>query len=225
LKRPGVPYVDVYYVHRMDKITPIERTMEAMVELKNAGKIKYIGLSECSADTLRRAYAVHPVACVQVEYSAFCLDIELRKTKLLQTARELGVAIVAYSPLGNGFLTGTIRTREDISKPGDQRGILPWLAKENLQGNVAVVDKIAEISRAKRVTTAQLALAWLFAQGDDVFPIPGTTKISRMVENLASISISLSPEEEKSIRELSQAVVGGRVQDAMGYSWGDTPPL
>ena len=131
LARLGLPFVDLFYVHRLDKVTPIEKTMAAMVELKNAGKIKHIGLSECSANSLRRAYAVHPVTCVQVEYSPFCKDIE-SATRMLEVARGLDVAIVAYSPLGNGFLGGNIRSREDVSKPGDFRGHLPWLSDENL---------------------------------------------------------------------------------------------
>ena len=126
LKRLGLPSIDLYYVHRLDKVTPIEKTIRAMAELKNSGKIKYLGLSECSAESLRRAYAVHPISCVQVEYSPFCLDIESPQNRLLEVARELRVAIVAYSPLGNGFLSGTIRAREDFTKPGDLRGGLPW---------------------------------------------------------------------------------------------------
>ena len=199
--------------------------MEAMVELKKAGKIKYIGLSECSAESLRRAHAVHPITCVQVEYSPFCLDIESPHIRLLETARELGVAIVAYSPLGHGFLSGTIRTREDFTKPGDSRKVLPWLTEENLPKNLAVVDKISEIAKSKGITTAQLTLAWILAQGDDIFAIPGTTKIRRLEENLGSLSVSISPEEDTSIRQLSQAAVGGRFQTSTGYAFADTPPL
>lgn len=196
-----------------------------MVELKNAGKIKYLGLSECSAESLRRAHVVHPISCVQVEYNPFCLDIESPQTRLLEAARELGVAIVAYSPLGNGFLSATIRTREDFTKPGDFRGVLPWLSEENLPRNLAVVDKISDVAKTKGISTAQLTLAWILAQGDDIFPIPGTTKVHRLAENLGSLFISLSPEEEKSIRQLSQAVVGGRFQATTGYDFADTPAL
>ncbi|KAJ5677004.1 Aldo/keto reductase [Penicillium maclennaniae] len=121
LKRLGLPFIDLYYVHRLDKKTPIELTMRMMVELKNAGKIKYIGLSECGAESLRRAHAVHPITAVQLEYSLFCTEIESPQRRLLEVARELGVTIVAYSPLGNGFLTGKLRSREDVSKPGDAR--------------------------------------------------------------------------------------------------------
>jgi aryl-alcohol dehydrogenase-like predicted oxidoreductase len=225
LKRLGLPYVDLYYVHRLDKITPIEKTIEALVELKKAGKIKYLGLSECSADSLRRAHAVHPITAVQMEYSPFCVDIESPQTKLLQTARELGVAVVAYSPLGNGILGGHIRTPADFTKEGDLRRHLPMFSEENLPKNLAVVDKISEIAKAKGATTGQMTLAWLLAQGDDVFPIPGTTKASRVEENLGSLVVSISAEEEMAIREISQSVVGGRFQASTGYSFADTPVL
>ena len=199
--------------------------MEAMVELKNAGKIKYIGLSECSAESLRRAHNVHPISCVQVEYSPFCLAIESHTIRVLEVARELGIAVVAYSPLGNGFITGAIRTKEDFTQPGDYRAMLPWLKEENLGKNVAVVDSLSKIAKAKNVTTAQLSLAWVLGQGDDVFAIPGTKKIHRLEENLGSLSLSLSEEEEKSIRQLTRDVVGGRVQDKDGYTFADTPAL
>jgi aryl-alcohol dehydrogenase-like predicted oxidoreductase len=192
------------------------------VEFKNAGKIKYLGLSECSAESLRRAHAVHPITAVQIEYSPFCLDVE---TKLLETARELGVAVVAYSPLGNGILGGQIRTPADFTQEGDLRKHLPMFSEQNLPKNLAVVDKISEIAKAKGATTGQLTLAWLLAQGDDIFPIPGTTKASRVEENLGSLVVCVSAEEEQAIRKISQSVVGGRFQAATGYSFADTPPL
>jgi aryl-alcohol dehydrogenase-like predicted oxidoreductase len=225
LKRLGLPYVDLYYIHRLDKITPVERTIEALVELKEAGKIKHIGMSECSADSLRRAYAVHPITAVQVEYSAFCLAIEDPNIRLLEAARELGVAVVAYSPMGNGLLTGGLRKVEDFTKEGDLRASLPWLKAENLENNVAIVDEISEIAKKNGITTAQLALAWVLAQGDDIFAVPGTTKIHRLAENLDSMSISLSSEEEKVVRELAKGVMGGRVQELMGHTFADTPQL
>lgn len=221
----GQSYVDLYYIHRLDKVTPIEKTVETLVELKNEGKIKHIGLSECSAESLRRAYAVHPIACVQVEYSAFCLAIESPEIRLLETARELGVAVVAYSPIGNGFLTGKIRKQEDFTQPGDLRASIPWFKPENLDNNVAVIDKMVGIAQAKGVSPAQLALAWLLAQGDDIFAVPGTSKITRLEENLESMSISLTSDEEKTIRKLSAEIVGGRVQSLMGHTFADTPPL
>ena len=225
LRRLGVSYVDLYYVHRLDKKTPIEKTIEAMVELKNAGKIKHIGMSECSADSLRRAHKVHPITAVQVEYSPFCLAIEDPKIKVLETARELGIAVVAYSPLGHGFLSGKIRSKADVTGEGDDRGGLPWLKDDNIDKNVAVVDKITEIAEKKHVTTAQLTLAWVLAQGDDIFAIPGTTKVHRLEENLGALSISVSADENKAIRKLSAEVLGGRIQDMLGYTFADTPPL
>ncbi|KAJ5627947.1 Aldo/keto reductase [Penicillium lividum] len=225
LKRLGLPFVDLYYIHRLDKVTPVEKTMQAMLELKEAGKIKHIGLSECSAESLRRAHAVNPITCVQVEYSLFCTEIESPQRRLLETARELGVAIVCYSPLGNGILTGSIRSQEDISKPGDLRGHLPWLHKGNLENNMVLIDEIAAFARAKGITMSQLALAWLLAQGDDIFPIPGSSKSQRMMENLESVFISLSGEEENHIRKLGEKVAGGRFQAATGYAFADTPAL
>lgn len=227
LKRLGLPYVDLYYVHRLDKVTPIEATIQAMAALVNAGKIKYIGLSECSADTLRRAHVVHPVSCVQMEYSPFCLDIESPKYRLLETARELGIAIVAYSPLGNGLLGGAIRSKEDLSKPGDvRRDRVPWFNDNNLEKNLAIVDEITALAKARGMTTPQMSIAWLLAQGDDIFPIPGTAKVHRLAENLASLDISLSPEEENAIRQLSERVTGARYLElSMEYCFADTPPL
>lgn len=195
------------------------------MELKNAGKIHHIGLSECSADTLRRAHAVHPITAVQVEYSAFCLAIEEPRTKLLETARELGVAIVAYSPLGNGLLTGGVRSKADVTKEGDMRGPLPWLRDDNIANNVSIIDQLTDMAKRKGLSTSQLALAWLLAQGDDIFPIPGTKNITRLVENLASMTVTLTAEEEMKIRKLCKGVKGERVQDLLGYSFADTPPL
>jgi len=223
LGRLGLPYVDLYYVHRLDKVTPIEKTMEVLVELKNAGKIKYIGLSDCSAESLRRAHAVHPISCIQVEYNPGQIDIE--KVGLLEAARALGVAIVAYSPLGNGFLGGTLRQKEDFSGPGDPRGVLPWLNPDNFEKNQLALNEITEIAKEKGVTVAQLTLAWILAQGDDVFAIPGTTKISRLEENLASLSVELSREEERKIREVAQKIAGGSFHRKTGYSFADTPAL
>ncbi|CAG8004598.1 unnamed protein product [Penicillium salamii] len=225
LERLGLPFVDVYYVHRLDKITPIEKTMEAMVELKTAGRIKHIGLSECSAESLRRACVVHPVTCVQVEYSLFCRDIESPQTQLLEVARELGVAIVAYSRLGNGLLGGAIRSREDVTKPNDSRWALPWLSEANIHQNLVVLDKISQFAQSMSLTPAQLALAWLLAQGDDIFPIPGTSNIHRLEENLRSLSVSLSNRDEQVLREASEGIVGGRFQARTGYDFANTPRL
>jgi aryl-alcohol dehydrogenase-like predicted oxidoreductase len=225
LKRLGLPYIDLYYIHRLDKVTPIEKTIQAMVELKNEGKIRHLGVSECSAESLRRAHAVHPITAIQVEYSLFCREIESPQTKLLETARELGVGVVCYSPLGNGFLTGRYRTVEDVSGPGDRRHILPWYAPDNLSKNLLVLDKIAEVARAKGITSAQLALAWLLAQGDDIFPIPGTSNPNRLNENLSSALVTITAEEEKALRQLASEVIGERFQNKTGFAYGDTPPL
>lgn len=226
LKRLGLPSVDLYYIHRLDKVTPIEKTIQVMADLKLEGKIGHIGLSECSADSLRRAHAVHPITCVQMEYSPFALDIESPQYRLLDTARELGVAVVAYSPLGKGLLGGAIRNREDFTKPGDMRPMLPWFAEENLAKNTAVVDRIAGIAVSKGITTAQATLAWILAQGDDIFAIPGTTKIHRLGENLGSLDVVLTPEEETLIRKVAVDVVGARMPDfARPNCFSDTPAL
>lgn len=227
LKRLGLPFVNLFYVHHLDKVTPIEKTMEAMVELKNAGKIQYIGLSECSADTLRRASAIHPVTCVQMEYNPFTLEIESPQRRFLETARELGIAVVAYSPLGRGLLTGTIQSKDDVTKDGDMRTRLPRFSGDNLDKNIATVAKINEIAKNKGVSTTQLALAWVLAQGDDIFAIPGTTNPRRLTENLAAMSISLTAEEEQAIRNVAQDVAGLRIPENMPSVnlFGDTPPL
>ncbi|KAM0257734.1 hypothetical protein ACHAQJ_004185 [Trichoderma viride] len=227
LKRLGLPFVDLFYVHHLDKVTPIEKTMEALVELKNAGKIQYIGLSECSADTLRRASAIHPVTCVQMEYNPFTLEIESPQRRFLETTRELGTAVVAFSPLGRGLLTGAIQSKEDITKAGDMRSRLPRFSGDNLDKNIAIVTKINEIAKTKGVTPSQLALAWLLAQGDDIFAIPGTTQAKRLSENLAAMSISLTAEEERAIRNVAKDVIGPRIPENFpGVNlFGDTPPL
>lgn len=225
LKRLGLPYVDIYYIHRLDKVTPIEKTIQTMVELKNEGKIKHLGISECSAESLRRAHAVHPITAIQVEYSLFCREIESPKTNILKTARELGVAVVCYSPLGNGFLTGRYRTVEDVSGPGDRRNILPWYAPDKLTNNLAILDKITELAKGKGLTPAQLALSWLLAQGDDIFPIPGTSNPKRLDENLASASMTITEEEEGVLRQLASGIIAERFQSKTGFAYGDTPPL
>ncbi|EPE06379.1 aldo-keto reductase putative [Ophiostoma piceae UAMH 11346] len=225
LARLGVSYVDLYYVHRVDGTTPIEKTMETLVELKNEGKLKYIGLSGVSADTLRRAYAVHPVTCIQMEYSLFYTELE---TKVLETARELGVAIVAYSPLGRGLLTGAITGVSDVSGATDMRSAFgfPWYREENLKKNVALVKQIGDVAAAKGASTSQVCLAWILAQGDDFFAIPGTRKAERLQENLASMDIVLTADEEKLLRKLGEQVAGASmIPEHMALSYGDTPAL
>lgn len=225
LNRLGLPFVDLFYVHRLDKVTPIERTIEAMVELKRAGMIKYLGLSECSAESLRRAHLVHPITAVQVEYSPFCTAVESPQIRLLEAARDLGVAVVCYSPMGNGFLTGTLRNREHLVEACDTRAALPWLSEENVGKNLAIVDQISALAKSKDLTAAQLSLAWLLAQADDIFPIPGTRNVKRLEENLKSLFAMLTESDEQAVRSLSRQVIGGRVQERLGFAFADTPPL
>ncbi|PSS27093.1 hypothetical protein M430DRAFT_94091 [Amorphotheca resinae ATCC 22711] len=227
LKRLGIKTIDLYYVHRVDKVTPIEKTVEALVELKNEGKIKYLGLSEVSAATLRRACKVHHIDAVQMEYSPFSIDIEKPQIDLLRTCRELGVAVIAYSPLGRGFLTGQYRSRADFEE-GDFRLISPRFSEENFPKNLKLVDGIAALAQKKKITPGQLTLAWLLAQGDDIIPIPGTKKIKYLEENLGALDVKLTSEEEKEIRQLVEAaeVHGGRYADTMvSHLFADTPPL
>ncbi|TKA65839.1 hypothetical protein B0A55_09124, partial [Friedmanniomyces simplex] len=171
LRRLCVPHIDLYYAHRLDGKTPVEKTVEEMKKLKQEGKIKYIGLSECSSDSLRRACKVAHIDAVQMEYSPFSLDIESEQIGLMKACRELGVAIVAYSPIGRGMLGGKIRSPADFEE-GDFRKFAPRFSEENFPKNLKLVDQINEIAKKKDSTPSQLSLAWLLAQGDDIFPIP-----------------------------------------------------
>lgn len=189
--------IDLYYCHRIDKNRPIETTVATMAELKKEGKIKYLGLSECSAETLRRACKVHHIAAVQVEYSPFSMDIE--NVGLLDTCRELGVAVVAYSPLSRGFLTGAIKSYDDLDED-DRRRIMPRFSRENFPNNMKLVEKLTDMAKKKGCTSGQLTLAWLMAQGDDIIPIPGTSKVKNFDENMASLNIRLTEEEKAEIR-------------------------
>ena len=216
LKRLGVDSIDLYYCHRVDQKTPIEKTVQAMKELKDEGKIKYLGLSEVSADTLRRAHAVHPISAVQIEYSPFTMDIEDPEIALLKTCRELGVATVAYSPLGRGFVTGQYKSPDDFEE-GDFRKFVPRFSKENFPKNLALVDKLAAIAKNKDCTTGQLTLAWLMRQGEDIIPIPGTKKIKYLEENLGALDVKISDSEDKEIRKAIEnaEVHGERYPEAM----------
>lgn len=227
LERLGTSYIDLYYCHRVDRKTPIELTVQAMADLVNLGKVKYLGLSEVSSDTLRRAHKVHPIAAVQVEYSPFALEIESKQIDLLRKCRELGVAVVAYSPLNRGMLTGAYKSPDDFEET-DFRRVAPRFSKENFPKNLKLVDRIVDIAKAKGVTPGQLTLAWLMAQGDDIFPIPGTTKAERLEENVASLKVQLTKEEEKAIRKACDEaeVVGTRYPEFfMQTCYADTPPL
>lgn len=226
LTRLGLDFVDLYYVHRIDKKVPIEETMEVLKESVQSGKIKHIGLSECSSDTLRRAHAVHPVAAVQIEYSPFSLEIEHQDIGLLKTCRELGVAIVCYSPLGRGILSGQIKSPDDLEET-DFRRMMPRFSKENFEKNLDLVDKLTSIAKRKNCTTGQLTLAWILAQGDDFILIPGTTKIKNLEENVASIDVKLTGEDVQEIRTACETanIVGDRYPEAFSRAlFGDSAP-
>ncbi|KAB5596352.1 Aldo/keto reductase [Ceratobasidium theobromae] len=199
LKRLGVDTIDLYYVHRIDKTVPIETTMGALVKLVNAGKIRYIGLSEPSPATLRRAHKVHPIAAIQVEYSPFVLDIE-QKGHLLETARELGVAVVAYSPLGRGLITGQITSYDGIPSD-DIRKRIPKYSEANFPKILSLVNKFKEIGARHNATAGQVGLAFMLAQGDDILPIPGTKSVRYVEENLGALKIKLSTGDVKAIRQ------------------------
>jgi aryl-alcohol dehydrogenase-like predicted oxidoreductase len=206
LKRLGVDEIDLYYQHRVDLETPIEDTVGAMAELVKAGKVRHIGLSEAAPATIRRAQAVHPIAALQTEYSLWSRDPE---GELLDTCRELGIAFVAYSPLGRGFLTGRYRTIDDLAAD-DWRRNNPRFQGANFQKNLDLVDKIGELARAKGSTPAQLALAWLLTRGDHVIPIPGSTRIERVEENAGATRVILTAEDIRALDALAPTVAGER---------------
>ena len=259
LKRLGLPSVDLYYCHRMQSSIPVEVTMRELVKLQQAGKIKYIGLSECSADTLRRACKIAHVDAVQIEYSPFTMDIEDPQIGLLQACRELGVATVAYSPLGRGFLTGSIRSPDDF-EDGDFRTYAPRFQKEHFHKNLELVDTLKALADKKGCTTGQLVLAvgadyhinfppeyqdhfctiyrklsranaflqqFLMSQGPDIIPIPGTTKIKNYDENMGSLKVHISDDDNKTIRKAvdGASVSGARYPEAFAKSlFADTIP-
>ncbi|KAG1741422.1 NADP-dependent oxidoreductase domain-containing protein [Suillus paluster] len=222
----GVDQVQLYYLHRPDPETPIEETVGAMAELVKQGKVKYLGLSECTAATLRRAHKVHPIAAVQVEYSPFTLDIEDPKLDILNTAREIGIKIVAYSPLGRGLITGQYKSPDDF-EADDFRRMVPRYSKENFPNILKLADNLKRIGEQYNATAGQVALAWLLAQGDDVIPIPGTKKIKYLGENLGAIKVSLSPESVQEVRMIAEKadwVVGERYPPAFMKSlYAETP--
>ncbi|KII91417.1 hypothetical protein PLICRDRAFT_173268 [Plicaturopsis crispa FD-325 SS-3] len=203
LSRLGVDFVDLYYLHRADSTVPIEKTVGAMAELVKAGKVKYLGLSECSSKTLRRAHAVHPISAIQVEYSPFTLDIEDEKFALLKTARELGVTVVAYSPLGRGLLTGQYKSPDDFEE-GDFRRRVPRYSKENFHSILELADGLKNIGAKHGATAGQVALAWLLAQGPDVIPIPGTRKIKYLDENLGAAQLKLTAQDIEEVRRIAE---------------------
>ncbi|KAL0930344.1 putative aldo/keto reductase [Colletotrichum truncatum] len=226
LERLCVDNIDLYYIHRLDGTTPVEKTIEEMVKLKNEGKIKYLGISECSSAAVRRAHAIHPISAVQVEYNPWSLDIEGPPgTHLLQTCRELGITTFAYSPLGRGMMTGKYKSPDDFEKT-DFRRQIPRFQGENFKKNVELVESFREIAEKRHGCTAgQLTLAWLLAQGDDIIPIPGTKKIPYLEENLGALKVKLSEEEQREIRALvNEADVQGHRGPLFG-SYTDSAPL
>jgi aryl-alcohol dehydrogenase-like predicted oxidoreductase len=212
LRRLGVDVIDLYYQHRVDPNVPIEETVGAMAELVKQGKIRALGLSEARPETIRRAHRIHPIAAVQSEYS---LLYRREAEETLRTTRELGIAFVAYSPLGRGLLTGQVQNAADVPE-GDGRRRHPRFAEANLDKNLALVRQIAAIARDKGCTPAQLVLAWLLAQGPDIVPIPGTKRIERLVDNLGALSVSLSRDDVARISEAvpQDAVAGTRYSEA-----------
>ncbi|HEU4936680.1 MAG TPA: aldo/keto reductase [Vicinamibacterales bacterium] len=206
LKRLGVDVIDLYYQHRVDAETPIEDTVGAMAELVRAGKIRYLGLSEAAPATIRRAHAVHPITALQTEYSLWTRDPE---DGPLPTCRELGIGFVAYSPLGRGFLTGRFRSPDDLA-PNDWRRNNPRFQGENFQRNLDLVARVEAIARKKSCTPAQLAIAWLLSRGQDVVPIPGSTRAERVEENAAGVSITLAADELEALDTVGAAVAGNR---------------
>jgi aryl-alcohol dehydrogenase-like predicted oxidoreductase len=201
LKRLGTDRIDLYYQHRVDRNTPIEETVAALAELVAEGKVLHIGLSEAAPDTIRRAHALHPVAALQTEYSLWTRDPE---AELLPLLRQLGIGFVPYSPLGHGFLTGQIRTPDDIPDD-DWRKTNPRFTGENFQRNLRIVDEVQAVATETGATPAQIALAWLLAQGNDIAPIPGTRRVSRVEENTAADDIKLTTDQIQRLNELTPA--------------------
>jgi aryl-alcohol dehydrogenase-like predicted oxidoreductase len=211
LERLGVDHVDLYYLHRVDPDTPIEETVGAMAQLVQEGKVRYLGLSEASPETLRRACAVHQVTALQTEYSLWTRDPE---DGVLDACRELGVGFVAYSPLGRGFLTGAIRSADDLSAD-DWRRTNPRFQGENFQRNLDLVAEVERLAAEKDVTPAQLALAWVLAQGDDVVPIPGTRRRTRLEENAGALDVELTDDDLRRIADAVPQVSGDRYAGQM----------
>jgi len=211
LKRLGIETIDLYYQHRVDPDTPIEETVGAMAQLVTAGKVRYLGLSEASAATLERACKVHPIAALQSEYSLWTRDIEDFGT--LAAARRLGVALVAYSPLGRGFLTGKLKTIDDVSAD-DYRRSSPRFQGENFARNRENTRKVESLAAARGITAAQVALAWLLAQGDDIIPIPGTKRRKYLEENASAVDVTLTAGELEELRDAFKSVAGGRYPES-----------
>ena len=206
LERLGVDHIDLYYQHRVDPKTPIEETVGAMAELVKEGKVRHLGLSEASAETIRRAHAVHPITAVQTEYSLWTRDVE---QEILPTLQELGIALVAYSPLGRGFLSGRFSSPDELDK-GDFRRHGPRFTGENLEQNLKLAQAVKELAEEKGIAPGQLALAWVLGRGDHIVPIPGTKRVSYLLENLGAADVELSSDEVKRIAELIPPASGER---------------
>lgn len=213
LKRLGIDEIDLYYQHRVDPNTPIEDTVGALSRLVEEGKVKYLGLSEASGESIRKANAVHPITALQTEYSLWTRDVE--ENGILNTCRELGVGFVAYSPIGRGFLSGAIKSPDDLEET-DWRRNLPRFQGENFKKNLELVDRVESIAKEKNVTPSQLALAWVLAQGDDIVPIPGTAKSKHIEQNAAAVDIILSGSDLASLDEIfpRDAAAGARYSEA-----------
>jgi len=228
LERLGIESIDLFYIHRLDNVTPIEKTIEVLADLKREGKIKAIGISECSSRSLRRAYKIAPIDAVQMEYSPWQLDIENEVgTNMLQTCRELGVTVFSYAPLGRGFLTGQIKSPADFA-PDDFRRFIPRFSEENFGKNLDLVNKFKAVGDRKGCTSGQIALAWLMSQGEDIIPIPGTKKIKYLEENLGALKVQLSPGEIQEIRDAIESadILGERNPlDFALPEFADTPEL
>ena len=209
LGRLGVDHIDLYYQHRVDRAVPIEETVGAMADLIQQGKVRFLGLSEASAQTVRRAHAVHPITALQTEYSLWSRDVE---EEILPTVRALGIGFVAYSPLGRGFLTGQIKRPDDIQE-GDWRRNHPRFQGENFQKNLDLVQGVEALARVKRCTPGQLALAWLLAKGDDIVPIPGTKRRTYVEENAGALTVTLSGADIAKLEDLGTAA-GARYSEA-----------
>ena len=198
LQRLGVDHIDLYYQHRVDPETPIEETVGAMKELVEAGKVRFLGLSEAGLETIRKAHAVHPISALQSEYSLFTREVE---DEVLPTLRELGIGFVPYSPLGRGFLTGRFKSIEDMPEDDTRSARFPRFAEENFMKNVELADKVREVADEKGVTPGQLALAWLLAQGEDIVPIPGTKRRKYLEENAGVADVTLTQDDLRRIEE------------------------
>ncbi len=212
LQRLGVDHVDLYYLHRVDPDTPIEETIGAMAELVTEGKVRFLGLSEASPETLRKAHATHPITALQTEYSLWSREPE---DELFAVTRELGIGFVPYSPLGRGFLSGEIRSVDDLA-PDDFRRTNPRFMGENFQKNLDLVEAVKAIAADRGVTAAQLALAWVLAQGDDLIPIPGTRRVATLEQNVAAVDLALTPQDLARIDAVfpKGAAVGHRYAEA-----------